>query len=62
MAKKDMMCCRKTSTCCISKLIIGIGIGALLSNLLFGLHPLKWGFGLIIVGVLIYLYPKIIKK
>ncbi|MDD2822693.1 MAG: hypothetical protein PHQ59_01295 [Candidatus Daviesbacteria bacterium] len=61
-ATKNIMCCDKTSTCCIANLIVGIGIGALLANLLFGLHPIKWGIGLIAVGVLIYLYPRIIKK
>ncbi|MFA5932745.1 MAG: hypothetical protein WCV81_00595 [Microgenomates group bacterium] len=65
MAKKtskDIMCCEGGNSCCISKLIIGIGIGALLSNLVFGLHPLKWGFSLIAVGILIYFLPKITKK
>lgn len=62
MAKKTSVCCEQGSTCCVSKLIIGIGIGALLSNLVFGLHPVKWGLGLIIVGVLVHLYPKIVKK
>lgn len=62
MAKKDMMCCDKGSTCCIANLIVGVGAGALLSNLLFGLHPLRWGFSLIALGVLIYYLPKITKK
>lgn len=65
MAKKDIkqfMCCDKTSSCCIANLIVGVGAGALLANLVFGLHPLRWGISLIAVGVLIYLYPKIIKK
>jgi hypothetical protein len=62
MAKKDMMCCDKGSNCCVANIVIGIGVGALLSNLVFGLHPIKWGLGLITVGVLIYLYPKLMKK
>lgn len=43
-------------------LLIGIGIGALLAYPFFGTHPLRWGLGLIVLGLLGHLYPLILKK
>ena len=42
--------------------IFGVGIGALLTYPYFGSHPVKWGIGLIAVGVLGHLYPLIVKR
>lgn len=42
--------------------IIGIGIGALITYPYFGAHPLRWGVGLVVVGILGHLYPMVIKK
>lgn len=64
MAKKvnktNKMCflCDQSSTCCLANIIIGIGIGALLTYPVFGSHPVKWGVGLIAVGVIYCLYLK----
>lgn len=62
LAIKMCECCNKPSGCCFGNLIIGVGLGALLTYPFFGSHPVKWGIALIIVGLLGHLYPKIIKK
>lgn len=41
---------------------IGVGIGALLTYPYFGSHPIRWGIGLIVVGLAAHLYPLTIKK
>ncbi|MDO8569975.1 MAG: hypothetical protein Q7R97_00120 [Candidatus Daviesbacteria bacterium] len=46
----------------IVHLVIGIGIGAMLTYPIFGTHPVKWGVGLIVVGLLGHLYPLMEKK
>lgn len=43
-------------------LIIGVGIGALLTYSVFGSHPVRWGVALIAVGLLGHLYPTMSKK
>lgn len=62
MAKKVNDYCNKQCSCCFADIIIGMGIGALLTYPFFGSHPVKWGIGLIIIGVLVHLYPKIIRR
>lgn len=42
--------------------ITGIGIGVLLTYPVFGAHTLRWGVGLIALGVLGHLYPYFVKK
>lgn len=43
-------------------MLIGVGLGALLTYPIFGSHPVKWGIGLIAVGLLGHLYPLIVKN
>lgn len=43
-------------------MLIGIGVGALLTYPLFGVHPVRWGVVLIIIGLLAHLYPGLSKK
>lgn len=43
-------------------ILIGVGIGALLTYPYFGSHPVKWGVGLIALGLLGHLYPLTVKK
>lgn len=43
-------------------ILIGIGIGALITYPYFGTHPLRWGVALIVLGLLGHLYPLAIKK
>lgn len=65
MAKKATEiceCCSKPSACCFANIIIGMGLGAFLTYPFFGSHPVKWGIGLVVIGILVHLYPKIIKK
>lgn len=38
-------------------LLIGIGLGILLFRAVFDPHPVRWGIGLIVLGVLIHVYP-----
>lgn len=46
----------------ITHLVIGIGIGILVTYPLVGIHPLRWGLGFLVVGGLAHLYPLILKK
>ena len=41
----------------IVHLIAGAGVGILITYPLIGQHPLRWGVGLIILGVLGIFYP-----
>lgn len=43
-------------------MLIGVGLGALLTYPYFGTHPVRWGLALIVVGILAHLYPLTIKK
>lgn len=38
-------------------LLIGAGVGVLVTYPFIGIHPLRWGVGFLILGVLGYLYP-----
>lgn len=42
-------------------LLVGIGIGILITYPYIGEHPLRWGVAFIIVGILGHLYPLITK-
>lgn len=42
--------------------LIGMGLGILLTYPVIGAHPLRWGVGLITVGILAHLYPLTLKK
>lgn len=56
MAKKSQMACScdKPCLCMIPALIVGIGIGGLLTYPFFGSHPVKWGVALIVIGLVWY--------
>ncbi len=43
-------------------MIIGIGVGILLTYPVIGTHPLRWGFALIALGVLALVYRSGSKK
>lgn len=43
-------------------LLVGVGIGILATYPYVGQHPLRWGAGFIVVGVLGHLYPLIFKN
>ncbi len=43
-------------------LLIGIGIGTLLTYPFFGVHPVRWGLALIVIGLLAHFYPGLSKK
>lgn len=43
-------------------LLIGLGIGALLTYPVFGSHPLRWGLVLVTIGLLGHLYPLVLKN
>ena len=46
----------------ITHLLIGVGLGVLLTYPFFGVHPVRWGVGLIALGFLAHLYPLTLKK
>lgn len=56
MAKKSAKCCDLKScpvcSCGVGSLIIGMGVGALLTYPFFGTHPVKWGVALIAIGLI----------
>lgn len=43
-------------------LVIGIGLGILLTYPVVGIHPLRWGIGLVVVGLFAHVYPVLGKK
>ena len=43
-------------------LIIGVGIGILITYPLVGSHPLRWGIGLFVLGLLGHAYPLFAEK
>lgn len=43
-------------------LMIGMGIGILAAWPVFLPHPVRWGVGLIALGLLGHLYPLVVKK
>lgn len=42
--------------------LIGAGIGVLVTYPFIGDHPLRWGVGLLALGVAGHLYPLFVKK
>lgn len=58
MAKKSVKsssfcaCEKPCCSCALPALIVGIGIGGLLTYPIFGSHPVKWGISLIAVGLI----------
>lgn len=42
-------------------ILVGIGVGMLLTYPLAGAHPVRWGIGFIVLGILGHLYP-LVKK
>ena len=42
-------------------LLVGVGMGILMTYPIVGVHPLRFGFGFLVIGVLGYLYPFILK-
>ena len=43
-------------------LLVGIGLGALLANPVFGSHPVRWGLALAAVGIAGHFYFVSLKK
>lgn len=43
-------------------MLIGVGLGALLTYPYLGTHPIRWGVALIAIGLLAHLYPLTAKK
>ena len=43
-------------------LILGVGVGILITYPFIQTHPVRWGVALIVIGLLGHLYPLIIKK
>lgn len=37
--------------------IIGLGLGVLITYPLVGSHPVRWGLGLLVIGLAGHLYP-----
>ena len=43
-------------------LITGVGVGIMLTFPYFSTHPVRWGLGLVVVGLVGHLYPLTMKK
>lgn len=37
--------------------VIGVGLGILAANSVFGQETLKWGVGIAVAGIILHLYP-----
>lgn len=46
----------------VTHMLIGVGLGALLTYPYFGAHPIRWGIALIALGLLAHFYPLTLKK
>lgn len=42
--------------------VIGVGIGILIAGPFIAPHPVRWGVGLLILGLLGHVYPIFVKK
>lgn len=45
----------------VANIVVGIGIGMLLTYPLAGVHPVRWGVSLAVIGILAQLVPLIVK-
>lgn len=43
-------------------LVIGVGVGILLTYPFVGIHPLRWGLSFLALGLLGHIYPLVAKK
>lgn len=43
-------------------LLIGIGVGILITYPFVGAHPIRWGVTLVVLGLLAHAYPLVVKK
>ncbi len=63
MSKKLMAYFSKhPQVCATAHFLIGIGVGILLCRSVFDPHPMRWGIGLITIGILMHVYPLTLKK
>ncbi len=46
----------------VTHMLIGLGVGILLARPLVGPHPVRWGLGLLVLGLVAHLYPLMVKK
>lgn len=46
----------------LTHVLIGMGLGILVTYPFVGVHPVRWGVGFLVVGVLAHLYPLIAKS
>lgn len=42
--------------------LIGLGLGILITYPFIGSHPLRWGTAILVIGLLGHLYPLMVKK
>lgn len=42
--------------------LIGVGFGILSARPVFGVHPLRWGIILLVIGAALHLYPLLTQK
>lgn len=42
--------------------LLGVGIGMLVTYPFVGIHPLRWGLGFLVVGLLGHAYPLMAEK
>lgn len=62
MAKKACGCFDKCGIPIVASIVIGIGLGALLTYPIFGTHPVRWGIALIVIGAIGLFYPSLQKN
>lgn len=59
MVKKKIVRHLKGNSCYlgVSYLIMGMGLGVLFTYPIVGKHPVRWGAGLLALGLFAYLWP-----
>lgn len=45
----------------IVNIVVGMGVGMLLTYPLAGAHPVRWGVSLVVIGILAQIVPLILK-
>ena len=43
-------------------ILLGLGLGVLLTYPIVGAHPLRWGIVFLTLGIIAYAYPQMAKK
>ena len=54
--------CKKIVKYFPAHILIGVGIGILIAGPFIAPNPVRWGVGLLVLGLLGHIYPTFVKK